>query len=99
MRLLLLLCFSARPNRSLVQLGYRGESLVHELLQASSLVRLGRIYVALGISGDAVYSVKLTGLSTAISEAGQNLKRIALNHVHLLIATIGNVDVLLLRVF
>src|SRR5262245_5303037 len=92
-----LLC--SRPNSSLILLRYWRKAFVNELLQASPLVGLGRVDVTFGIGSDAVHAVELTGLSPAVAEAGQDFQRIAQQDVDLLVATIGDVEILLLRVF
>src|SRR5215470_2054748 len=92
-----LLC--SRPNSSLILLCHGREAFVDELLQPPPLVGLSRIYVALRIGCDAVHAVELTGLAPAVAEAGQDFQRIAQQDVHLLVATIGDVEILLLRVF
>src|SRR5712691_2574543 len=88
-----------RPHRSLVHLRHRRQPLENEFLQPPTLVGLGSVDVALRIGGNAMHSVELTGLPPAVAEARQDLERIALDDVHLLIAAIGEVDVLLLRIF
>src|SRR6266496_5096989 len=94
----LLLRPSPRPHRSLVHLCHRRKPFIHELLQAPALVGLGSVDVALRIGGDAVHSVELTRLPPAVAEARQDFERITLDDVHLLIAAVGEVDVLLLRI-
>src|SRR5262245_16400930 len=87
------------PYGSLILLRHWRESFVDEFLQPSPLVGLGRIDVAFGIGSNAMHAVELTGLSPAVAEAGQDFQRIAQQDVDLLVATVGDVEILLLRVF
>ena len=66
-----------RPYRALIHLRHRREALVDELLQAASLVGLGRVDVALRIDRDAVHGEELPGLPAAVAEAGEDLHRVA----------------------
>ena len=75
-----------------------GHALVHELLHALAAIGLGREDVALGVGGDAVHGIEFAGLPSAVAEAGQNLQRLAVDNVDLLVRAVGQIDVLLLRV-
>src|SRR5262245_20108630 len=92
-----LLC--SRPNSSLILLRHWRESFVYELLQPPPLVGLGRVDVAFGIGGDAVNPIELARLAPAVAEAGQDFHRLAQQDVDLLVAAVGDVEILLLRVF
>ncbi len=72
--------------------------LVHEPLEALSLVRLGRVEVALRVDRDAVHAVELPGLPAAVAERRQLLQRLAIDDAHFLVHAVGHEDVLLLRV-
>ena len=74
------------------------EPLVDELLQAPALVGLGRVDVALRVGRDAVHGEELAGLAAAVAEARQDLQRVALDDVDLLVLAVGEVEILLLRI-
>src|SRR5262245_638063 len=86
------------PNRSLILLIHRRETLINKLLQSPSLIGLGCVDVALRIGSDAVNSKELARLPATVSKARQHLQRIALDYVHLLIATVSQINVFLLRI-
>src|SRR5439155_22315792 len=48
--------------------------------------------------GDAVYAITYSGLAATFSEAGQDLQRLAIEYVHSIILSVGQIKVLLLRV-
>ena len=50
-----------RPGRALILLRHRSQPFIRELLDALSVVGLGRIDVALRIGGDVVHAMPLTG--------------------------------------
>src|ERR1041384_2891678 len=87
------------PHSSLIQLCHRRETFIHELLQASAFVGFGGVDVPFRIRSDAVHAIELTGLASTIGEARQDFKRVALDDVHLLVTTVGEIDILLLWVF
>src|SRR2546422_7561830 len=89
---------SRRPRRSLIHLRHRREAFVDELLQASSFVRFSRIDIAFRIRRDAVNSIELAGLPSAIAETRQHLEIVPLNNINLLVPAIGQINILLLRV-
>src|SRR5262245_13638278 len=88
----------SRPDRPLILRLDRPHTLVDELLHPFSLVGLGRVDVALRVGRDAVDREELSRLTAAVSEARENLERLAVHHVDLLVLAVGDVDVLLLRV-
>src|SRR5262245_18567032 len=88
-----------RPEHALVAGQHGAHALVDELLQPLTFPGLGRVDVALGVGGDAVHAVELAGLASAVAEAGQDFHRLAQQDVDLLVAAVGDVEILLLRVF
>src|SRR5258706_15711566 len=82
------------PDGALVLLGHRRETLVHELLQPLSAVRLGRVEVALRVGGDAVHRVELARLTAAVAEAREDGQRRAIEDVDLLVGAVGQIHVL-----
>src|SRR5690349_5850362 len=85
------------PWRPLVRARNRAETLINEALHALSFPRLGRVDVPLRIGGDTVHPEELTRLPPAIAERRQLLQRVALDDPHLLIGTISQIHVALLR--
>src|ERR671914_303601 len=77
---------------------YRTDPLVDELLQALALVRFGRVDVALRVHRNTVDAEELAGLPAAVAEARENLHRVALDDVDLLVLAIRQIDVPLLRI-
>src|SRR5215467_4394357 len=73
-------------------------ALVYELLNSFSLVRLGRVDVALGVRRDAVHGEPLAGLASAVAELGDDVQRLPVHHVDALVLAVGEEDVLLLRI-
>src|SRR5438105_3649159 len=89
-------CSRMRPeHRRLLR---RAESLVDELLQALSFVGLDRVEIPLGVGGDAVHGIELTGLSSPVAEARELLERRAVQNVDLHVHAVGDVEKALLRV-
>src|SRR6266550_3260326 len=88
-----------RPQHALVFFCDRSQAFVHEFLQALSTISFRRVDVALGIRGDTVHSVELTGLPSAVAETRQDLKSVAQQDVNFLVSTIRQIDVLLFRIF
>src|ERR1051326_1406605 len=88
-----------RPNHALILLRHRRHSLIQKLLNALPAIRLRSENVALRIGRDAVHGVEFAGLPAAVAEAGQDLHRVALDDVDLLVGAVGQVDVRLLRIF
>src|SRR5690349_11318778 len=86
------------PQDPLVLLGNRSQTFVHESLHALSAIGFGGVDVALGIRGDTVDRVELAGLAAAVAEAGQDFHRLAQHDVNLLVGSVRQVDVLLLRI-
>ena len=80
-----------RPDHALICCPARAETSEDELLQPLSLVRLCRIDVAFGIGRDAVYANELARLATAIPERRQDLKRLSVEDVHLLVRAIRQI--------
>src|SRR5437867_5621693 len=89
---------TARPHHALVLACDRRKPFVNELLNALPLVGLRRVDVALRVRGDAVHGEELPRLAAAVAEACQDLERLAVHDVHLLVSAVGEVDVLLLRI-
>src|SRR5215475_9913911 len=56
------------PEHALIGSHHIADALVDEFLKAFALPGFGRIDVALGISRDAVHTVELAGLTTAVTE-------------------------------
>src|SRR5690348_16108759 len=89
---------SRRPDDALVLFRHRTETLVDELLDALSLIGLRDVDVALRVGRDAVRAEELSRLAPAVAEAREQLQRLPLDHVHLLVASVGEIQILLLRV-
>src|SRR5471030_2140630 len=83
------------PDGALIRLRHRCETLVDKLLQTLTAVRLGRIDVALRVGRDAVHRVELPGLAAAVAEGGELGQRQAIEHVHLFVGAVRQVEVLL----
>ena len=45
-----------------------------------------------------MYSVELPGLASTVAEAGQNLERLAVQNMNLVVLPVGDIHVLLLRI-
>src|SRR6266567_3135719 len=88
-----------RPQCALVLFRHGSETFVDELLHTLAAVGFGGVYVAFRIGGDAVHGVELAGLASAVAEAGEHLKRFAVQDVDLLVRAVGQIKVLLLRIF
>src|SRR5258708_13838560 len=71
-----------RPGHALIAERHRADALVVELLHALTLVGLGRVEVPLGVRCQAVHAVELAGLTPAVAERGDLLKRLAHNNAH-----------------
>ena len=87
---------SARRSPALFATG--SDPFVDELLQAPSFVGLGREDVPLRVGRDAVDGEELPRLAAAVAEAGEDLQRLAIEHVDLLVLPVGEVEILLLRI-
>src|SRR5205823_14398231 len=74
------------------------QAAIDEFLHPLAAIRFRRIDISLRIGGDAVYAVKFSGLAATFSEAGQDLQRLAIEYVHSIILSVGQIKVLLLRV-
>src|SRR5204863_8724038 len=89
---------SRRPDDALILFRHRTETLVDEPLDALSFIRFGDVDVAVRVGRDAVRAEELHGLPPAVAEAREQLQRLPLDYVPLLIAARGEIQVLLLRV-
>src|SRR5215467_3072986 len=87
-----------RPYRALIFLADGLETFIQEPLHALTAIRFGCVDVALRIRRDAVDGIELSGLPTAVAKARQGFQRITQQNVDLLIRSIDEVDVLLLRI-
>src|SRR5712692_1900944 len=87
-----------RPEHALIAGQHGPDALVDELLQPFPLPGFGRVDVALGIGRDAVHSVELAGLTSAVAERGHLLERLAHDDAHPVVLTVGHEDETLLRV-
>ena len=74
------------------------QPLVEEALQPAALIGLHGVQVALRVGGDVVQRVPLAGIVAALAEVGELLHRLAIEDAQLLVAAVGHVEVLLLRV-
>src|SRR5678809_580311 len=72
--------------------------LRHELLHTLAVMLLARIDVALRIGRDAADREELTGVSPAAAERANLGQGVALEDVHLLVVTVGDEQVSLLRI-
>src|SRR5438093_1146548 len=88
-----------RPDHALIFLRDRSETFVRELLHALALVGLRYIDVPFRVDRDAVRAEELTRLAPAVAEAGEQLQRLPLDDVDLLIAAVRQIQIFLLRVF
>ncbi len=87
------------PRRALVLNGNRAHSFVSELLDSFSFVSFGGEDVAFGVCSYAVYRKKLTGLSPAVTEAGQDLEVFPVHDVDFHVFAVGEVHVALFWIF
>src|SRR5262249_6007156 len=87
-----------RPEHALVTARLRLDALVDELLDALTLVGLGRVEVALGVRRDRVHAVELAGLAAAVAERGELLERVAQDHAHPLVLAVGQEHELLVGI-
>ena len=72
----------------MIYLGHRAHAFVDKFLQALAAVGFRRINVSFGVGGDAVNGVELSGLTSAIAEIGNFLKRVAQQDVDLLVGAV-----------
>jgi len=72
--------------------------LVNEALNPFPFVGFRCVDVALRIGGDTMHTEELTGLASTVTEAGEYLKRVALDDMNLFVNTVGNIDVGLVRI-
>src|SRR5947209_12315174 len=70
------------PEHALIGSHHVADALVDEFLQAFALPGFGRIDVALGVGCDAVDTVELARLTTAVAECGHLLERLTHNHAN-----------------
>src|SRR5919198_3906141 len=87
-----------RPHHPLIHLRHWTQPSIYELLNTLPFIRLGCVNVALGVGGDTVDGEELPWLSAAIPELGEDLQRLAVDHVHALVLAVGEVDVFLLGI-
>src|SRR5262249_15024401 len=87
-----------RPDRSLILFRYRRETFVEESLDALTAISLGRVDVAFRIGRDAVHSVELARLTSAVAETRQDFERVAKHDVDLVVRTVDQIDLVLLRI-
>src|SRR5215813_12783540 len=87
-----------RPEHSLIAARLRRDALIDELLQALTLVGLGRVEIALGVRRDAVHAVELPRLASAVAERRELLERVAQDHAHALVLAVGQEHEALLRI-
>src|SRR5262245_48539077 len=86
------------PGHALVAARLRLDTLIDELLDALTLVGLGRVEVALRVGRDRVHAVELAGLASAVAERGDLLERVAQDHAHALVLPVGQEHELLVGV-
>src|SRR4051812_45478596 len=86
-----------RPNDTLLRPNTL-DPLVCELLNSLSLIRFGRVDVAPRVRRDTVHREPLAGLPSTVTELGEDLERLAIHDVHVLVLAVGEIDVLLRRV-
>src|SRR6516165_5416642 len=86
------------PEHALIGSHHIADALVNEFLQAFSLPGFGRIDVALGIGRDAVHTVELAGLTTAVAERGHLLERLAHNDANPIVLAVRQEDEPLVRI-
>src|SRR4051812_46666388 len=89
---------TARPDDALASRAHFADAFEHELLQPLTFVRLGRVEIPFGIGGDAVHAVELTRLAPAVAKVGELFHRVAEDDAHLLVRSVGEEEVALLRV-
>ena len=87
-----------RPDDALVRGRDRRHAFVDKFLHALTFPGLRRVDVALRIDRDAVHAVELTGLASAVAEAGENLECVALQHVDAVVHAVGEIQIALRRV-
>src|SRR5438874_10846532 len=73
------------PHDPLVRFRDRSHAFVDELLQALPVLGLHGVDVALCIGGEVVHGVELAGLAATVTEAGQDLERVPLDDVDLVV--------------
>src|ERR1041385_3480588 len=86
------------PNHALVLFCDRTNALVYKLLHSLATVGLGSEDIALRIGSNAVDRVELARLPSAVAEAGQHFERLAVQYVDLLVGSVSQEDVFLLRI-
>jgi hypothetical protein len=94
--LILMFASFARPERALILLRDRCETLVEKSLHTLAAISLGGVDVPLRIGRDTVDSVKLSGLPAAVAKARQDFQRITEHDVDLLVRAVDEVQILLL---
>src|SRR5258706_10151633 len=78
----------ARPDDALVFLGHRRQAFIHEALHALAAISFGGVDVALRIHGDAMHTVELPGLPSALTKSRQNFERLPVENVNPVILAI-----------
>src|SRR3954447_15086948 len=86
------------PRRSADVIASPPPPLHHEFLHAFALERFTRIDVAAGIDGDAADAVEGAGIASPVTEAADRLERLAAQDEDLLIVSVRDVEVALLRI-
>src|SRR6476646_7773044 len=80
--------FTFRPENAFIYFGHRAHAFVDKFLQALAAIGLRRINISFGVRGDTVNGVELPGLTSAIAEIGNFLKRVAQQDVDLFVGAV-----------
>ena len=72
------------------------ESFIDKFLNALPFIGLPGIDIAFGIDGDAAHSVEVARKASAVAKAGHDFQRVAAQHPHFLVLSIGDIEKLLL---
>src|ERR1700677_2520157 len=95
----LILSAFAGPQNALILFRHRREPFVDKLLYALTAVSLRGKHIALRVGRDAVHSVELPGLPSAVAKAREHVERFAIQNAYLLVRPVGEENILLLRIF
>src|SRR4051812_2471026 len=94
-----LICFDLGPYHPLIFLRYGRQALIDELLDALAAIGFRRIDIALRIGRNTMDAVEFARLAAAFAETCEMFESGALDDMDAVVFAIGQVYVLLLRIF